>query len=120
MAICLCSMGSENNETTLHLNQNKNRSTTAEEMMKKEFEKKSAGLFNEKPVQERTLAWADAVIVMEDAQRRELAKRFPKQYLQKKILTLNIPDIYSYNQAALKEVINKKMKELVNDHLSPS
>ncbi|MBI5003422.1 phosphotyrosine protein phosphatase [Candidatus Woesearchaeota archaeon] len=95
-------------------NQNKNRSTTAEEMMKKEFETKSAGLFNEKPVEERTLTWADAVIVMEDAQRRELAKRFPKQYLQKKILTLNIPDVYSYNQAALKEVINKKMKELVN------
>ncbi len=95
-------------------NQNKNRSTTAEEMMKTKFETKSAGLFNEKPVQERTIAWADVVIVMEDAQRKELAKRFPKQYLQKKILTLNIPDVYSYNQQALKEIISRKMKELVN------
>lgn len=95
-------------------NQNKNRSKTAEEMLKTKFETKSAGLFNEKPVQEKTIAWADAVIVMEDAQRKELAKRFPKQYMQKKILTLNIPDVFSYNQETLKEIINKKVKHLVN------
>lgn len=83
-------------------------------MLKTQFETKSAGLFNEKPVQEKTIAWADAVIVMEDAQRKELAKRFPKQYLQKKILTLNIPDIFSYSQLRLKETIDKRMKELVN------
>ncbi len=61
-------------------NQNQNRSKTAEEIFKGRFETKSAGLYNESPVTEEQLEWADAVFVMEEEQRHELAKRFPKQY----------------------------------------
>lgn len=82
-------------------NQNKHRSKTAEEIFKSKFETKSAGLFNEKPVTKKQLSWADLVVVMEDAQRSEIAKRFPYLYLQKRILSLNIPDIYSYSQPEL-------------------
>ena len=79
-------------------------------MMKDKFNTKSAGLFNEKPVQKETIAWADTIIVMEEQQRKEIAKRFPKYYLQKRILNLNIPDIYQYNQYELK----KRIKESIN------
>ena len=93
-------------------NQNKNRSKTAEHLFKSEYKTKSAGLYNEKPVTEKQLEWADTIIVMENIQRSEIAKRFPKQYLKKKILSLNIPDIYKYDQDELKNILKEKIKEL--------
>jgi predicted protein tyrosine phosphatase len=89
-------------------NQNQNRSKTAEKIFKEKFETKSAGLFNEKPVNEKQLSWADLIFVMEDFQRNEIAKRFPKLYLQKMILSLNVPDIYGYNQPELIELLENK------------
>ncbi|OHB35912.1 MAG: hypothetical protein A2Y08_04050 [Planctomycetes bacterium GWA2_40_7] len=94
-------------------NQNQNRSKTAEELFKDRFETKSAGLYNERPVTEKELFWADAIIVMEDEQRSEIAKRFPKKYMQKRILSLGIPDIYHYNQAELIELLNSKINKLL-------
>jgi len=93
-------------------NQNENRSKTAEKIFKSRFKTKSAGLYNNKPIDEKKFSWADVVIVMDDEQRSELAKRFPKQFLQKKILSLNIPDIYSYNQPELVDVLKSKVKGL--------
>ena len=93
-------------------NQNENRSKTAEELFKSKFEAKSAGLYNEKPLTEKQLSWADVVIVMEDEQRGEIAKRFSKVYMQKRIVSLNIPDIYYYNDPELIKVLKVKMKEL--------
>ena len=94
-------------------NQNKHRSKTAEELFKDRFETKSAGLFNEKPVTEKQLSWADLVVVMEDNQRREIGERFPKQYMQKRIISLNIPDMYHYDQFELKSVLASRLKELL-------
>jgi predicted protein tyrosine phosphatase len=94
-------------------NQNKNRSRTAEEMFKDRFNTKSAGLYNSKPVTEKQICWADAIVVMEDCQRSELAKRFPKQYLSKRILSINVPDIYKYNQPELIDILNSKLNSLV-------
>jgi len=89
-------------------NQNKHRSKTAEEVFRKKFNTKSAGLFNEKPVTEDQLAWADLVVVMEDSQRSELARRFPKMHLKKRIISLEIPDVYSYNQPELIATLKSK------------
>lgn len=91
-------------------NQNQNRSKTAEDLFKNKFETKSAGLYNEKPVTEKQIEWADKIIVMEDSQRSELSKRFPKQYLKKQIISLNIPDIYQYNQPELIKILKSKIK----------
>jgi len=63
-------------------NQNQNRSKTAEELFKNKFKTKSAGLYNEKPVTEKQISWADVIVVMDDSQRSEIAKRFPKLYMQ--------------------------------------
>ena len=93
-------------------NQNLNRSKTAEELFKDKFKTKSAGLYNEKPLSEKQLSWADIVVVMEDEQRAEIAKRFPKLYMQKRILSLGIPDVYFYNHPELIELSNYKMSEL--------
>lgn len=94
-------------------NQNQNRSKTAEEAFKDRFYTKSAGLYNDKPITEKQLAWADIVLVMEEEQRYELSKRFPKQYMQKRIISLDIPDIYHYNQPELIEILKRKVDELL-------
>ncbi|MBI2549541.1 protein tyrosine phosphatase [Candidatus Woesearchaeota archaeon] len=93
-------------------NQNQNRSKTAEEIFKDRFNTKSAGLYNAKPVTEKQISWADTIVVMEETQRAEIAHRFPKQYLLKYILSLDIPDVYHYNQAQLIEILNSKINEL--------
>jgi len=90
-------------------NQNQNRSKTAEELFRDQFKTKSAGLYNKKPVTEKQLSWADTIVVMEDEQRSEIAKRFPKLYMQKRILSLEIPDIYYYNQDSLIKILKKKL-----------
>ena len=93
-------------------NQNENRSKTAEILFKDKFETKSAGLYNQKPVNEKEIGWADIVIVMEDSQRAELAKRFPKLYLKKRILSLDIPDTYRYMQPELVKILKDKINIL--------
>ena len=93
-------------------NQNKNRSKTAEELFKDRFETKSAGLFTEKPVTRKQLEWADIIVVMEDFQRKEVAARFPDIYLKKKIINLDIPDVYAYGQNELKTVLISRIKAL--------
>lgn len=94
-------------------NQNQHRSKTAEHLFKNRFETKSAGLFSEKPVSEEELSWADIIVVMKDFQRKEISKRFPKLYLQKRIISLDISDKYSYGQEELVKVLENKMSQLV-------
>ncbi len=94
-------------------NQNKHRSKTAEELFKKKYATKSAGLYAQKPITKSQLEWADAIVVMEDEQRSELAKRFPDTYIKKRILSLNISDTYHYGQPELKKMLELKMKGLL-------
>lgn len=93
-------------------NQNLNRSKTAEELFRKRFQTKSAGLFNEKPLTEDQLIWADLVAVMEDSQRKEISERFPKLYLEKRIISLDVPDVYHYNQPELIELLDSRIERL--------
>lgn len=93
-------------------NQNLNRSKTAEEIFKDRFDTKSAGLFNSRPVTEKEINWADTIVVMEQIQREELAKRFPKHYIEKRIVSLDIPDSYYRQQPELVDMLKKKMKDL--------
>lgn len=94
-------------------NQNENRSKTAEKIFKDEFDTKSTGLYSENPITEKQVAWADTIVVMEDVQRSEIAKRFPKQYMLKHIFSLNIPDIYHYDQPELIKILKSKVNELL-------
>ena len=94
-------------------NQNENRSKTAEETFKDFFETRSAGLFNQYPVTKKDMQWADLIIVMEEKQRAELSIRFPAQYLKKRILSLNIPDVYYYNQPELINLLKERFNYLI-------
>ncbi len=94
-------------------NQGLHRSKTAELLFKDEFETRSAALFNEeRMVKAKDIEWADLVVVMDDAQRKELSVRFPKLYLKKRILSLDIPDVYSFNQPQLKQLLKSKLHAL--------
>lgn len=94
-------------------NQNENRSKTAEEIFKSRFETKSAGLFNKTPVTEKQLSWADVVVVMDESHRSEISKRFPKLYLQKRIVCLDVPDVFRHGQPELVSLLNEKMDGVV-------
>jgi len=93
-------------------NQNLNRSRTAKELFSNKFMTRSAGLYNKKPLSEEEVCWADIILVMEDEQRRDISKRFPELYLQKRIISLNIPDIYHHNQPELVSVLKERMDEV--------
>ena len=93
-------------------NQNENRSKTAEKLFKKLHKTKSAGLYNEKPVTKTQLEWADLIVVMEDEQRSEIAKRFSDQYAKKQILSFEIADLYHYNQPELIDTLKTKFNGL--------
>ncbi len=94
-------------------NQGMHRSRTAAEMFKGRLETKFAGLFSESPVTEQQMQWADTIVVMEDFQREELRERFPRAFMLKRVLTLGIPDRYSYGQPELVRLIDEKMEELL-------
>ena len=94
-------------------NQNQNRSKTAKDFFKHRFETKSAGLFCDEPVSKKELLWADTIVVMESKHRGEIAKRFPDVYLKKRILSLDIDDIYHYNQPKLVDILKSKIDELL-------
>ncbi|MBM3199373.1 phosphotyrosine protein phosphatase [Candidatus Woesearchaeota archaeon] len=87
---------------------NLHRSKTAEEKFRNVFETRSKGL-SDKLVKEDDLDWADVVLVMEDDHRKELGLRFPQKYLEKRILCLDVPDIYLYNSPPLVEVLEERM-----------
>jgi len=81
-------------------------------IFKGKFKTKSAGLYNEHPVSRQELLWPDIIIVMEDRQRSEIARRFPDIYLKKHILSLDIPDIYSYGHPQLIHLLKSKLTKL--------
>ncbi len=95
-------------------NQNENRSLTAEELFKDRFKTRSAGLYNENPVTEDEIVWADTIFVMEDFQRKVISERFPKQYMQKRIISLDIPDIYNHDSSELKDILEQRVKECLS------
>jgi len=94
-------------------NQNMHRSKTAEKLFKDRFDVKSAGLYGGKLLSERHLKWADVVVVMEDFQRNEIGKRFPNEYMKKRIICFDIPDIYHFDQPELVKVLKSKVDMLV-------
>ena len=79
-------------------NQSQNRSPTAAKLLGGKF----TSLYNdENMLTKELLKEADVVYVFEEIQREEIGNRFPEQYIKKKIINLDIQDIYQYNQPGL-------------------
>ena len=87
--------------------QNRLRSPTAEQVFADwpGIEVASAGVKHQAgvPGTPQLLAWADLVLVMEPAHRRQLATRFGAHLRGTRIACLGIPDIYRFMEPALVE-----------------
>ncbi|QLG93865.1 phosphotyrosine protein phosphatase [Pseudomonas yamanorum] len=71
----------------------------------------SAGVGNDAdvPVDVELLEWADVVFVMEPAHRRKLKARFRNKVKDKRIVCLEIPDVFEYMQPELVEQLKAKV-----------
>jgi predicted protein tyrosine phosphatase len=96
---------------------NRRRSPTAEEIFSEMdgVEVSSAGISTDAacPVSADLLDWADRVFVMERSQKKYLNAHFSHCLKDKKIVCLNIPDIYSYMQPELAAVLRTKVLPLL-------
>src|SRR3989344_99900 len=92
-------------------NQNKNRSKTAEDMFRPTHVTRSRGLYGGEKLTTKDTQWADIIFVMEEEQAEELRTKFPDAYAQKRIICLNIPDIYIYQQPKLVLSLKESMKK---------
>ncbi|HOY19804.1 MAG TPA: hypothetical protein PLC89_20995 [Haliscomenobacter sp.] len=95
---------------------NRMRSATAEKIYQNDvrFEVSSAGTHPsaDTVLDEKLLAWADAIVVMEKAHRNFIRKNFPEMYQQKRIVCLYIPDEYGYMEESLVEILRIKFEDV--------
>ena len=85
------------------------RSRTAADLFKDKYETKYKGVFGSDPPKKEDIEWADAIIVMEKEHEIELKKQFST--LTKKIICLDIPDMYYYNDPELREILKRKVND---------
>jgi len=92
---------------------NKLRSPTAEAIFAQwpGVDAQSAGLSNDAitPVSSDLIEWAHVIVVMEQIHRSKLTGKF-KAYLKgKKLVVLDIPDVYEYMQPELVQLLKAKV-----------
>lgn len=93
---------------------NRKRSATAERLFGRDpaLDVRSAGTSDEAMVQvnEHMLDWARVVFVMEDEQRRELARMFPNHPALKRLICLEIPDKYEFLDPELVTLLQERTR----------
>jgi predicted protein tyrosine phosphatase len=93
--------------------QNRLRSPTAEQIFsgKPGFEVASAGLNPEAEVRvsPELLNWADVIFVMEKRHKSKLAKQFRPHLREKRIICLDIPDLFDYMSPELVRLLESKV-----------
>lgn len=60
------------------------------------------------------IEWADSIFVMEKRHKKILQERFGKAIAGKTVVSLNIPDCYSYMQTELVDLLRMKMAPFLN------
>jgi predicted protein tyrosine phosphatase len=93
------------------------RSPTAEQVFRgwPGLEVDSAGLAPDAdtPLSADQVAWADLILVMENAHRRRLQSRFAGPLKGKRVVVLGIPDDYDFMQPELVELLLRKAGPLL-------
>jgi len=93
---------------------NRERSPTAEQVFADwpGVETDSAGIANDAAVQLSTeqVEWANAIFVMEKVHRTRLQKRFRKYLNGKKVICLDIPDLYPLMDMELVELLKARVR----------
>ncbi len=96
---------------------NRRRSLSAEEVFSgiEGIEVSSAGTSVEAECQVSAdlLEWADRVFVMQRSQQRYLQVHFAHVLKDKKIVCLNVPDVYTYMQPELVTILRAKVLPLL-------
>jgi len=91
---------------------NRKRSATAERVFGKDpsLDVRSAGTSDEAMVQvnQRMLEWADIVFIMDDEQRRELARMFPGHPALDRVVCLDIQDQYHFLDPELINLLEQR------------
>jgi predicted protein tyrosine phosphatase len=94
---------------------NRLRSLTAEHMLQgtSGYAVKSAGTEPNARIRvnEGHLGWADLIFVMEKRHRHILEENFPEAVNAKRIICLNIPDVYRYMEPALIDELKTALSE---------
>ncbi len=90
-------------------NQGQNRSPTAAKLFSKKYETDYTGIYSDEKIKDK-LIWADEIVCMESSHRKFIAEEYPREYMMKKIITLEIPDIYKTDQEELIELLKKQVK----------
>jgi predicted protein tyrosine phosphatase len=92
---------------------NRWRSPTAENVLsaRQDIETDSAGLLDdaETVLSADQVEWAELIFVMEKRHRQLLQKRFRKGLNGKKVICLDIPDIYPFMDPALVRLLETKL-----------
>lgn len=100
--------------------QNRRRSATAERLFCKrtDLDVRSAGIGPDALVRvnERMLAWADVIFVMEEPHRRELGRMFPDHQALRRVVSLEIPDEYAFLDPVLVDLLTERVER----HLQPA
>jgi predicted protein tyrosine phosphatase len=96
---------------------NRWRSPTAEEVFAEYpgLKCSSAGVSPdaENPVTPEQLAWADVVVAMEKVHRTKLNAMFGAELRNKRVVCLDIPDKYRYQDPALVKLLNSRARRFV-------
>jgi predicted protein tyrosine phosphatase len=91
---------------------NRMRSPTAERIFGKrpDLEVRSAGTASDALVRvnAQMLDWADTIFIMEDLQRRSLRRRFPGHPALERLISLDIPDDYTFLQPELVSLLDDR------------
>lgn len=94
--------------------QNRLRSPTAEELFKNDpnLIVRSAGLGPDavKPVTPENLEQADVIFVMEELHRSVLTRRHRDAIVGKKVVCLNIPDMFPYMDPELIKLLEERVR----------
>ena len=71
----------------------------------------SAGISNDAyvPVSLELLQWADLIVVMEPIHRNKLMARFGSELADKRVVCLDIPDIFQYMEPALIRLLDERV-----------
>ena len=92
---------------------NQCRSPTAEHVFADwpGIEARSAGVGDEAkvPLSQELIDWADLIVVMEQAHREALSRRFPPHVGAKRVVCLEIPDEYQYMDPVLVQMLRERV-----------
>jgi len=93
-------------------NQNRVRSLTAEWVYRRrpDLEVQSAGIAEHSPVPltEELLNWAEEVFVFSKEQRKIIERRFPGCFNGKRVVNLQLPDVFHYKSPELVTELSRK------------